>query len=598
MFTRIVLQMKPTEVHHLPFCRPTALRGVRAPLRLLLLVLMSFGSLHAQHDTTVTDTTARADSLGAPTSSGGAAVVFGGDTLFQVMTRIGPFAPADRARAISMRLQSVADNPLSHLDSLIVLDHGNTTDIMSGDLVLMTVTGEDALQEGLPRRVLAERYAGMMLRALRAELKETSLQAILLGALFSLLATVVLIVLIKGLNKVFPKLYQAIDAWRGTKIRSLKIQNLELLPADRIADIFMGLAKLARITLIVLFLYIYLPLIFSFFPWTKGLAARLFGYIVTPLDLIWQKFVDYLPSLFMVLVIGLVGYYVIRFVKLIFAEVSRGSLTLPGFEQEWADPTYKIVRFLLIVFVVIVAYPYLPGSNSPAFQGVGIFLTLLISFGSATAISNIVAGVVLTYTSAFRIGDRVKIADTVGDVIDKTLLVTRVRTIKNVDITIPNAMVLGSHIVNYSSSAKDHGLILNTTVTIGYDVPWRTVHDLLISAALATEGVQHDPSPFVLQTGLNDFYPSYELNAYTDTPGIMARTYSKLHQNIQDKFNEAGVEIMSPHYSAMRDGSATAIPSDYLPKDYTPPPFNIARVDSGRRAPTSDQGNGNAGTNG
>jgi small-conductance mechanosensitive channel len=186
-----------------------------------------------------------------------------------------------------------------------------------------------------------------------------------------------------------------------------------------------------------------------------------------------------------------------------------------------------------------------------------------------------VAGVVLTYMRPFRIGDRVKIADTMGDIMEKTLLVTRVRTIKNVDVSIPNAMVLSSHIINFSSSAKKRGLILHTTVTIGYDVPWKKVHELLVSAAKSSENILDTPEPFILQTSLDDSYVSYELNAYTDKPNLMAKSYSELHQNIQDKFNEAGVEIMSPHYSSIRDGNQTAIPEDYLPKGYVPRPFRI-----------------------
>lgn len=189
-----------------------------------------------------------------------------------------------------------------------------------------------------------------------------------------------------------------------------------------------------------------------------------------------------------------------------------------------------------------------------------------------------VSGVVITYMRPFRIGDRVKIADTTGDVVEKTLLVTRIRTTKNVDITIPNAMVLGSHIINFSSSANEKGLILHTTVTIGYDVPWNKVHELLISASNETEHILKEPKPFVLQTSLDDFYVSYELNAYTNEPGKMARIYSQLHSKIQDKFNEAGVEIMSPHYGAMRDGNQTTIPENYLPKTYEPPAFKIFGV--------------------
>jgi small-conductance mechanosensitive channel len=253
------------------------------------------------------------------------------------------------------------------------------------------------------------------------------------------------------------------------------------------------------------------------------------------------------------------------------------------------------VRFLIVVFTLIVAFPYLPGSKSPAFQGVSIFFGLLLSLGSSSAISNVVAGTVLTYTRAFQLGDRVQIGETTGDIVDRTLLVTRVRTIKNADIAIPNAMVLTSHIINFSSMATRDGLILHTSVTIGYDAPWRKIHDLLISAAESTENILHEPKPFVLQTGLNDFYVNYEINAYTNQASLMAKTYSDLHQNIQDKFYESGVEIMSPHYFGMRDGNRAAIPAAYLPKDYAAPGFRIAEPSTpipGNNGPQSTPQNG------
>jgi small-conductance mechanosensitive channel len=187
-------------------------------------------------------------------------------------------------------------------------------------------------------------------------------------------------------------------------------------------------------------------------------------------------------------------------------------------------------------------------------------------------------GLSITYMRAFKVGDRVRIGDTVGDVIDKSLLVTHIRTIKNEDITIPNAMIMNTHVVNYSARAKEEGLILHTSVTIGYDAPWRTVHELLIEAARKTACILLEPKPFVLQTALNDFYVTYELNAYTDEPRQMVNTYSALHRNIQDSFNEAGVEIMSPHYAQLRDGNKTAIPDAYLPPGYVPRSHRVVQV--------------------
>jgi small-conductance mechanosensitive channel len=302
--------------------------------------------------------------------------------------------------------------------------------------------------------------------------------------------------------------------------------------------------------------------------------------VLTPLGQAGRGFIAYLPDLFAIAVIVVVVRYLLKFIHLFFVGIERGAITLPGFYRDWGEPTYKIVRFLVIVFAAVMLYPYLPGSDTDAFKGISIFLGVLVSFGSSSAIANIIAGVVMTYMRPFQLGDRVKIADTVGDVVRKTLLVTRVRTIKNVDVTIPNATVLASHIINYNSSAKERGLILHTGVSIGYGAPWRRVHELLIAAAEATNGVLKNPKPFVFQTLLQDFYVGYELNAYTERPNEMARIYSDLHENIQDQFNEAGVEIMSPHYTALREGNRMAIPDENLPKGYRAPAFRVTRPET------------------
>jgi small-conductance mechanosensitive channel len=248
---------------------------------------------------------------------------------------------------------------------------------------------------------------------------------------------------------------------------------------------------------------------------------------------------------------------------------------LSGFYPDWANPTYQIIRVIVFAFMVVVIFPYLPGSDSAVFQGVSVFLGFLFTFGSAGSLSNIIAGLILTYMRLFKIGDRVKIGDVVGDVIEKSLLVTRIRTVKNEIISIPNSTVMSSHTINYSSDAPEKGLIIHSTITIGYDVPWMDMHQALIDAASKTELVLQEPKPFVLQTSLDDFYVSYEINAYIKEPNKQAIIYSMLHQNIQDICNERGIEIMSPHYRAARDGNTSTIPSTYLGKEYKAPFFNV-----------------------
>jgi small-conductance mechanosensitive channel len=289
--------------------------------------------------------------------------------------------------------------------------------------------------------------------------------------------------------------------------------------------------------------------------------------------------VDYLPNLLVLAVIVLITNYAIRLLRLIFGEIGKGELKIGGFYPDWAEPTEKLVRMLVLVLALIVAFPYLPGAKSPAFQGISIFLGLLLSLGSSSAVANAIAGIILTYMRSFLVGDWVQIGDTTGEVTEKTLLVTRILTPKAEIITIPNATVMSGSVKNYSVEAKK-GVIFHTQVTIGYDAAWRRVHQLLVDAALSTEHVVRQPPPFVLQNALNDFYVVYELNAYTDVPRLMLNIYSELHQNIQDKFNEAGVEICSPHFSSLRDGNTIAIPEQYIPADYQAPAFRTKPVEA------------------
>jgi small-conductance mechanosensitive channel len=274
-------------------------------------------------------------------------------------------------------------------------------------------------------------------------------------------------------------------------------------------------------------------------------------------------------------VIFLITRLVLRSLRRLTRQLTQGQLKLPDFHPEWARPTYQIVRVLTYALMFVLIFPYLPGSDSAVFQGVSVFFGVLLSLGSSSAVANVVAGLVITYMRPFAVGDRVKLGDVVGDVVEKSLLVTRLRTVKNEEVTIPNSTVLNGHTINYSKLCDKEGVILHTTVTIGYDVPWRQVHALLLAAAARTPGLLTTPAPFVLQTALNDWYVAYELNAHTLQAQHMLEQYSQLHGNIQDCFNEAGVEIMSPSYLNLRDANETTLPPDYRAPGYATPPFRV-----------------------
>jgi small-conductance mechanosensitive channel len=279
-----------------------------------------------------------------------------------------------------------------------------------------------------------------------------------------------------------------------------------------------------------------------------------------------------IPDLIFLVMLALVVRYGLKLLRLFFEGIARGSITFEGFEAEWAWPTYKIVRVAVIGFAAVVAYPYIPGSGSEAFKGVSLLAGVVFSLGSTSAISNIIAGYTMTYRRAFRVGDRVKVGDVIGDVTDIRLQVTTLKTPKNEEVVIPNATILNNEIVNYTSLAVDQGLILHTSVGIGYEVPWRQVEAMLLLAAKRTDGLLEEPRPFVLQTALADYAVNYELNVYCSDPRQMMPLYTALHRNIQDVFNEHGVQIMTPSYEA-DPPDAKIVPRDqWYTAPAAPPP--------------------------
>jgi small-conductance mechanosensitive channel len=532
----------------------------------ILLSLITSPLLQAQEDTPSGD------------KIDGFPVVLADETLFIIQANVGSFSSQERAETITHRLEKIAEDTSVDLDSLRLEELEDTTNILIDRKNLITLTEADAKAARLKRTELAAQYLGKIKDSLQTYRKERSASYLIRAIIYTAIATVVLVLVQLILSKIYPRIYRLLDSWRGTRIRSLRIQNMELVKASQLTDILIRFVEIIRWLLVLFILYIYFPLVFSFFPWTETLGNNLFNYLFAAFEQILQAVIDYLPNLFVVAVIILLTYYIIRFIKLIFGQIGRGDISIPGFYPEWAEPTYKLSLFLILALAVVIAFPYLPGSGSPAFQGVSIFVGLLVSLGSTAAVANVVGGVILIYTRSFEVGDRVQIGNALGDIVEKTLLVTRLRTPKNVVVTMPNSAVINSNVINFSTALRDNQtppLILHTTITLGYDVPWRKVHQVLLEAAVSTSHILKEPPPFILQTSLDDFYVSYELNAYTNLPLMMTKIYSELHQNIQDKCNEADIEILSPHYSAIRDGHQTTIPASYLPQNYQAPGFRI-----------------------
>lgn len=505
---------------------------------------------------------ARIDSLRQFTP--GVPVVVEGDTLFYLYTKRGGYTPLQRAEMIDAAIMQLGKRFTLHPDSVYIESSDIVTDLMYGNKVIASFTDQDGLWEGRSREQLATDKRKIVVQKLKELKEEHSLWQLGKRILYFVLVLAGQYLLLWLTGWLFRKLKVRIQKLKDTRLKPISIQNYELLDTQRQVNLLIFLSNLLRYVIMLLQLLITVPLLFAIFPQTKGLAYQIFSYIWNPIKNILVGIVDYIPNLFAILIICFAVKYLVRLVHYLSREVEAGRLKFGGFYPDWAMPTYHIIRFLLYAFMIAMIYPYLPGAKNGVFQGISVFVGLIISLGSSTVIGNVIAGLVITYMRPFKLGDRIQLNDTTGNVIEKTPLVTRIKTPKNEVVTIPNSFIMSSHTVNYSASAREYGLIIHSEVTIGYDVPWRQVHQLLIEAALNTPGVIDDPRPFVLETSLSDWYPVYQINAYIREADKLAQIYSDLHQNIQDRFNEAGVEIMSPHYMAMRDGNESTIPKDDL----------------------------------
>jgi small-conductance mechanosensitive channel len=506
-------------------------------------------------------------------------VMLDNQELFTIRQGIGSFSAQERAKSITARIEKIADDDvLSPEDLTIKIDpEDKNPSIILGDTVIATITSKDAKLHAVSQEVLAERALAKMKAAIVRYRQERQPDNLLKDAVLTVSATLATVlifwVIIFISSRVFPQIQRLITSL----VPGVVFQNFEIISSQTIGIFSLRVLQFIRTLIILTILYFYLTFVLRLFPWTRKFGDGFLQYFFRALEVFSQEIAKYLPNIFIILLIIFITHYLLRAIKPFFTALSRGTLVIHGFYPDWANPTYNLLSLLIIALAIVIAFPYLPGFNSPAFQGVSVFLGVLFSLGSTSAIANVVGGIILIYTRSFQLGDKISIGDVIGDVIEKGLLVTRIRTPANRIITIPNSSLLNTNVINFSVSQREfeQPLILQTTVTLGYDLPWRKVHETLKEAALATKFIVSEPAPFVLQTSLDDFYVSYQLNAYTDHPSKMVYIYSELHQNIQDKCNEVGIEIMSPHYKALRDGNHSTIPENYLPEDYQSPAFGI-----------------------
>ena len=570
--------LSTTRSHHLHLNNPSPFRwrpillGILACLISLMLALVPLASL--------AQATPDASASPAPTAEvEQVPVTLGGETLFLLQDAGASDSVAARAERITSHVEATAQDQDIPVDAIATAATDLGTAIYAEDRLIMIVGEADAANTGQTPQALAEAYRDRMQAQIQDYRAERSADYLTRAAIIAVLSTIGLVLAILVLANIMPQFSRWLDRQQDRWIPNVRLFNFDLLTAHQLTSLVQAIARALHFALVVGLILVYLSYVLSLFPQTRTLGQSLFGYVIGALQIVWRGFIDYLPNLLSILIIIVITSSLLRFARWIFASIRRGRLTIPGFYPEWAAPTFRLVQFLVVAFALAIIFPYLPGSDSPAFQGVSIFFGLLVSLGAGGAIFSIVAGFILVYTRAFEEGDRIRFGDIEGFVEEKSLFVTRIRTLENVLVSVPNAALLNSNIGNYSALIRERQtpIVLKTTITLGYDVPWKLVHETLIAAADATSYILKDPPPHVWQTSLDDFYVSYQLRACTIHPEVLDDTYSELHQNLQDYCNQAGIEILSPHYGARRDGNQSTIPANYLPDDYQPPFWNLPR---------------------
>ena len=475
-------------------------------------------------------------------------VTFFHKTLFNFYSGLGPFSAKDRAINAQVQIQNVFDKKVYFQDSLKIQSSQDYLNIMYKDDIITSVSQEDALWMNMTQDSLAVVYRDIINSSIEESRINHTFESVALRWLTAIAIIIGFIALVYFVRKMFRWVIRKLVLNTEVENPGIKINNYQFINPRQLKVFLVKVLKWLHVLVFFFLLSVAISFIFSVFPATENWAYLLIHWILDPIKDLGKSLYHYLPNLFRIAVILLIGRYVDKLLKYFSSEIEKGILTIKGFHTDWAKPTYHLLRIFLIGFVLIMIFPYLPGSDTSAFRGISVFFGVILSLGSSSTIANTIAGFIITYMRPFQIGDWIKVNDVTGEVLEKTALVTRLRTINNEDITVPNSMILTNKTTNYSSSSPEKGLILNADIYVKYDVPFITVNHLLIKAALETEGILAEPKPYVFKNKIAETNVLYQLNATTMLPEKMYFIKSDLNENILRVFSEAGIDLMTPQY--------------------------------------------------
>jgi small-conductance mechanosensitive channel len=467
--------------------------------------------------------------------------------VFTFRANLGALTPEERLNLARGRLANMPTDDLLGLVQYSAAPETGGVLMSVGSHPLFTITTGDLDADIGQTLESATTSVQTILRdALDAEAAQRNIKTLFHGVLKASAATIGLLAFLVFIGRA--------TRFARRKITNIAISRLpKILPGRgsmfNLRYIYSGLELLIRAihyTVISIVTYLCIVYILSCFPYTQPWAETLGSGLVTLLLNMGKTVLHSLPGIFAVAVIVFVVRGLTHLINNLFKAIERGETTIPGIYQDTAAPTRRVAIALLWIFAIIMAYPYIPGNESIAFKGVSIFVGLLVSFGSAGVVNQAMNGLAIMYARSFKCGDYVKIGNVEGTVLELTMLSTKLHTIRHEEIIIPNSVVIAQTTYNYTRIADEHGVGISTSVTIGYDVPWRQVHALLKMAAESTSGLGKDPAPYVIQTALSDACVEYTLVVHmTVAPNLRPFVKSDLHQSIQDVFNRHGVQIMT-----------------------------------------------------
>ena len=473
--------------------------------------------------------------------------------IFSIYSKLGPLTPAERAERLERMVRQLGKVPDFSPGKMRIVSDGATLDIIYGDMVVMSVSDGDAEHFQTSKEEVVEYYKANIAAAIDQHKLDTDLMAILSRSGMVLLVLSVFFFIIRYINALHRFARRKVDALQGTLIRDVRIKSYILLDENRCVTTILFLIRIVKYLILLPILYFSVTLLFSIFPETRGLADMLLEYVLTPFSDVVIGIRGYLPKAFTIAVIVTIFWYLAKSIRYFAGEIEKEKLVIRGFYPDWAKPTAHIIQALMCAFMFIVIFQHLPYSDSKIFQGVSVFIGLLISIGSTALIGNLISGMVLTYMRPFCVGDFVKIGEILGTVKEKKPFAIRVVTPKNEEIIIPNSTIMSAHTINYSHSARNRKLILHVSITSGYDTPWRQIHELLLSAAARTRHSLANPPPFILQRALNSDFAEYQINIHVAEEKLMPQIYSELYENVQDVFLEAGIDMTCPTYQNIRN---------------------------------------------